>query len=60
VRHRIQLQDMVDAIREDRQPVLTGEDARASLAINMAVYESSRQDGREIEVPQPRAAAVKR
>jgi len=47
VRHRIQLQDMVDAIREDRDPVLTGEDARVSLAINMAIYESSRT-GKEI------------
>ncbi len=47
VRHRIQLQDMVDAIREDRDPVLTGEDARVSLAIVMAIYESSRS-GREV------------
>jgi UDP-N-acetyl-2-amino-2-deoxyglucuronate dehydrogenase len=47
VRHRIQLQDMVDAIREDRDPVLTGEDARVSLAINMAIYESSRT-GKEV------------
>jgi UDP-N-acetyl-2-amino-2-deoxyglucuronate dehydrogenase len=47
VRHRIQLQDMVDAIREDRDPVLSGEDARVSLAINMAIYESSRT-GREV------------
>jgi predicted dehydrogenase len=47
VRHRIQLQDMVGAIREDRDPVLTGEDARVSLAIVMAIYESSRT-GREI------------
>ena len=47
VRHRIQLQDMVDAIHEDREPVLTGEDARVSLAINMAIYESSRT-GREV------------
>jgi predicted dehydrogenase len=38
---------MVDAIREDRDPVLTGEDARISLAINMAIYESSRT-GREV------------
>jgi predicted dehydrogenase len=44
---RIQLQDMVDAIREDRDPVLSGEDARVSLAINMAIYESSRT-GREV------------
>ena len=47
VRHRVQLQDMVDAIHEGRDPVLTGEDARASLAINMAIYESSRL-GREV------------
>jgi predicted dehydrogenase len=46
-RHRIQIQDMVDAIREERDPVLTGEDARLSLAINMAIYESSRT-GREV------------
>jgi UDP-N-acetyl-2-amino-2-deoxyglucuronate dehydrogenase len=47
VRHRIQLQDMVDAIRDGREPVLTGVDARVSLAINMAIYESSRT-GREV------------
>ncbi len=46
-RHRIQLQDMVDAIREDRDPVLTGEDARVSLAIITAIYDSSRQ-GEEV------------
>lgn len=46
-RHRIQLCDMIDAIREDREPMLTGEEARVSLAINMAIYESSRT-GEEI------------
>jgi UDP-N-acetyl-2-amino-2-deoxyglucuronate dehydrogenase len=46
-RHRIQLQDMVDAIHEGRDPILTGEDARKSLAVNMAIYESSRT-GREV------------
>ncbi len=46
-RHRVQLQDMTDAVREDRDPMLTGEDARASLAIVSAIYESSRT-GREI------------
>jgi predicted dehydrogenase len=50
-RHRVQLQDMVDAVRENRDPVLTGEDARASLAINMAIYQSSRE-GREVLVDQ--------
>jgi len=55
-RHRIQLQDMVDAIREDRQPVLSGQEARLSLAINMAIYESSRT-GREISLLDPPFAA---
>jgi predicted dehydrogenase len=58
VRHRIQLQDMVDAIHDDRDPILTGEDARVSLAINMAIYESSRQGGREVPVQQRLAAAL--
>ena len=43
-RHRVQLQDMVDAIREDRDPILSGEEARKSLAITMAIYESSKQE----------------
>jgi predicted dehydrogenase len=51
-RHRIQFQDMVNAIREDRDPVLTGRDARVSLAIIMAIYESSRT-GRAIDFTQP-------
>ena len=55
-RHRVQLQDMVDAIRDDRDPVLTGEDARVSLAIVSAIYESSRT-GKELFLeklkPQP-------
>ena len=58
-RHRVQLQDMVDAIREDRDPVLTGEDARVSLAIIMAIYESSRQ-GREIFLDSYRPPAPSR
>lgn len=44
IRHRVQLQDMVDAIREGRDPVLSGEEARKSLAIIMAIYESSRTE----------------
>ena len=51
-RHRCQIRDMVEAIRENRDPVLTGEDARVSLAINMAIYESSRT-GRQIDFTQP-------
>ena len=52
VRHRVQLQDMVDAIREGRDPVLTGEDTRASLAIIMAIYQSS-ASGNEVAVSYP-------
>jgi UDP-N-acetyl-2-amino-2-deoxyglucuronate dehydrogenase len=52
VRHRVQLQDMVNAIREHRDPILTGEDARVSLAINMAIYESSRT-GKETAIAAP-------
>jgi UDP-N-acetyl-2-amino-2-deoxyglucuronate dehydrogenase len=59
VRHRIQLQDMVHAIREGRDPVLTGQDARVSLAIIMAIYESS-TTGKEIPVSQQAAAGVQR
>ena len=56
-RHRIQLQDMVDAIRSDREPVLTGEDARASLAINMAIYQSSRE-GRSVSMEELKPSLV--
>jgi len=58
VRHRVQLQDMVDAICEERDPILTGEDARVSLAINMAIYESS-QKGKEVFVAQPAVAGTR-
>ena len=56
-RHRIQLQDMVDAMREDRDPVLTGEDARVPLAIIMAIYDSSRE-GREVFLDSYQPASV--
>ena len=55
-RHRIQLQDMVDAVRENRQPMLSGNEARVSLAINMAIYESSRT-GKEVLLSVPPYAA---
>jgi UDP-N-acetyl-2-amino-2-deoxyglucuronate dehydrogenase len=41
MRHRLQLQDVVDAIREEREPSVTGEEASKSLAINFAIYESA-------------------
>ena len=33
--------EFVKAILEDREPAITGEDARAALAISLAAYESS-------------------
>lgn len=41
--HAIQIQDFVDAIREGRRPLVTGEDARAAVEIILAVYESARR-----------------
>ncbi|MGI6201006.1 MAG: Gfo/Idh/MocA family protein [Christensenellales bacterium] len=40
--HVRQIQDVVNAILEDREPAITGEMARAPLAIILAVYESAR------------------
>lgn len=40
--HIVQLQDFVDAIREGRDPMVTGEDARPAVQIILAVYESAR------------------
>ncbi|MGJ8735237.1 Gfo/Idh/MocA family protein [Zobellia laminariae] len=40
--HKIVLQDMVDAIRENRKPMVSGAEARKSVALINAIYESSR------------------
>ncbi len=40
--HRRQIQDMVDAIREDRPPMVTGEEGRKPLEIILAIYQSAR------------------
>jgi predicted dehydrogenase len=45
VGHFLQVQDMADAVREGRDPVVTGEDALHSLAVVQAIYESSRRRG---------------
>jgi UDP-N-acetyl-2-amino-2-deoxyglucuronate dehydrogenase len=52
VGHYLQIQDMVDAVREGRQPVIRGEDALHSLAVVQAIYEAERA-GRPIAVRQP-------
>jgi len=47
--HQRQIQDVVNAIIEGRQPLVTGRDARHPLAIILAVYESSRT-GKAVKV----------
>jgi UDP-N-acetyl-2-amino-2-deoxyglucuronate dehydrogenase len=48
--HVIQLQDFVDAVREDRRPMVTGEDARPAVEIILAVYQSART-GQPVKLP---------
>ena len=47
--HRLQIRDMALAVREGRQPVITGKDGRHSLEIILGTYEASRQR-KEIEL----------
>ncbi len=42
--HTRQISDVVNAILEDRDPLVTGEEARAPLAIVLGVYESAREN----------------
>ncbi len=46
----MQIQDFVDAIREDREPFVSGEDALEALRVVKAVYRSARLDGRRVNV----------
>jgi len=43
--HFLQIQDMVRAVRENRDPVVTGEDALHSLAVVEAIYQAERTGG---------------
>lgn len=45
--HIRQYQDFIDAIQEDRQPIVSGEDALKSLKVIKAIYQSS-EEKREI------------
>ncbi len=52
VGHFFQVQDMANAVREGRDPVIRGEDILHSLAVVQAIYEAERT-GKAVEVPQP-------
>lgn len=48
--HRAQFIDMIDAIRNNREPLVNGEEGRHALEIILAIYESSRT-GKPVDLP---------
>ena len=48
--HALQVQDFLRAVREDRPPLVTGEEGRTVVAMFTAVYRSQR-DGRPVKFP---------
>ena len=54
--HVLQLQDFLQAILEDREPAVTGEEARKALEIILAIYHSSRT-GQPIRLPLSRVTS---
>ena len=48
--HRRQIVDMIKAIKEDRQPLINGEEGRKSLELVLAVYESAKS-GKPVNLP---------
>lgn len=49
--HRRQIEDVANAIREDRQPSVPGKEGRKSLEIVLAIYQSART-GNPVTLPQ--------
>ncbi|MEX2580400.1 MAG: Gfo/Idh/MocA family oxidoreductase [Verrucomicrobiales bacterium] len=47
--HCLQVQDMIDAIREDRLPGIDGSEGRKAVAVIEAIYQSARE-GRPVEL----------
>ncbi|OIO72673.1 MAG: hypothetical protein AUJ85_09650 [Elusimicrobia bacterium CG1_02_37_114] len=48
--HQKMIAGMVEAIRQDREPIITGEEGKKALEIILAIYESAKT-GREIKFP---------
>lgn len=48
--HRAVIEDMIDAVVQDRKPRTNGGEARRSVALVLAIYESART-GREVTLP---------
>ena len=53
--HRLQIQDFVRAVLDDREPAVTGAEARKALEIILAIYHSSRT-GLPVRLPLDRDA----
>jgi predicted dehydrogenase len=45
--HIKQIEDFVEAVRNNRQPMVSGEDAKKAVEVILGIYESSKQ-GKEI------------
>ena len=50
LQHRLQIEDMIDAIAQDREPRITGLEARKAIEIIRAIYLSA-QNGTEVQLP---------
>lgn len=55
--HALQIRDFLQAVRDDRPPAVTGRDARKSLEVILAIYESSRT-GLPVRLPMTRIEQV--
>src|SRR5690606_16913673 len=47
--HRVQIEDVINAIREGRKPLIDGEQGRKPLDVILAIYESART-GKPVDV----------
>lgn len=48
--HRLQIEDFVGAIRDDRDPFITGEEALEPLKVLEAIYRSARNGGKRVTI----------
>ena len=48
--HQRQIEDLLEAIEEDRDPLVDGREARKSVEIILAIYRSA-QEGRPVSLP---------
>ena len=49
--HQRNFEDVVRAIGENREPLVSGSEARRAVALICALYESARNDGRRVDLP---------